>query len=475
MFAYFAELPDKRGKQGKQYDNERGGKLSSKSCGKVVLWQIKKILHCHFPDLSNRLHSIKDPRTGVEYRIEELVMSAIVLFMLKCDSRNDFNNKSKDLTFAKNYKLIFGMRVPGMDAVNDLFERISPEEFEKIHCLLINALIEKRVFHRLRIFKNYFCIAIDGTGVYNWGDNPNDSIRQYALKKESKTGKVSYSSQILEAVLVCRNGLKIPLLSEWIANDGEDYDKQDCELKAFKRLSVKIKKYFPRLPVCILADGLYSNIVIMDICQQYGWKFITVFKDGNLPSIWTEVESLLPLSGGSFNREQYISNSTHRITCKYRWIKNIEYQKHSIAWIECVQESVHHKTNIQTTNRFVFLTDFDINEKVVFSIITAGRARWNIEDCFNSLKNRGGSLHHKFNRNSFNAIKNWHNARLLAFMIEEFVKHSSELLVLKKEDSKLTWKELWKRLISYLTMCSVNKLIVEFDNWSKSLRQVRLE
>jgi len=182
------------------------------------------------------------------------------------------------------------------------------------------------------------------------------------------------------------------------------------------------------------------------------------------------------LSGGAFTRQQYFSDSTHRITRNYRWVKNIEYQKHRIEWIECVQETVHIKTDIKKENRFVFLTDFDLNDNNVFHIIMAGRARWNIEDCFNTLKNRGGALHHKFNRNSFNAIKNWHNARLLAFMICEFVQHSSELVLLKKSDSKLTWKELWKRLISYITAYNVEEALVEFDNWiSESRRQVRLE
>ena len=31
-------------------------------------------------------------------------------------------------------------------------------------------------------------------------------------------------------------------------------------------------------------------------------------------------------------------------------------------------------------------------------------SRWSIEDHFNTQKNRGGKLHHKFNRNNFNAI-----------------------------------------------------------------------
>lgn len=37
----------------------------------------------------------------------------------------------------------------------------------------------------------------------------------------------------------------------------EGGEKQDCEIKAFKRLAKKIKSYFPQLKVMVLLDGLY--------------------------------------------------------------------------------------------------------------------------------------------------------------------------------------------------------------------------
>jgi len=476
--------------------------FSARESSRIMLWQIKKILHCHFPDLSRRLLGLCDPRKAEQYTIEELVMAAIVLFLLKCDSRNDFNNKSKDEQFSANYRRMFGLNLPHMDAVNELFEQMLPYEMENIRCRLINALIEKRVFHKIRFFDKCFCIAIDATGVYNWGNNPSDEVREFALtkkygkskeaekgkdkqadkgeesdngKESDKKRKISYFSQVLEAVLICKNGTSIPVMTEWIANEGEDYDKQDCESKAFKRLAVRLKKYFPKLNICILADGLYSNISLMDICKEYEWKFISVFKDGNLPNVWKKVESLLPLSKAVKCHTQHTNESNHRIKRTYRWLEGIDYQKHKIVWLECVQESVNMKTGERQENRFVFLTNLEVKESNVISILAAGRARWFIEDHFNTQKNRGGHLHHKFNRKNLFAIKNWHNARQLACAIEELVKHTAELQQLKNEDQKLTWKTLWENLNSYLTMLSVEVQMTDFEHWSKSQRQVRLE
>jgi hypothetical protein len=368
------------------------------------------------------------------------------------------------------------MELPHMDATNDLFKVLDVQEMEKIHCRLISTLIEKRVFHRFRFFQEYRRIAVDGTGAYNWNENPPEDIGKYAVTKEYKNGKVTYYTLLLEAVLVCKNGMTIPLMTEWIANDDlKEYDKQDCESKAFKRMAVRLKKYFPRLSICILADGLYSNVSIMNICKENRWKFITVFKDGNLKSVWEEVNSLLPLSGGASSCQHHSSNSTYWITRSFRWIKDLEYQKHSIHWVECVQEMVHRETGEKSdVVRFVFLTNMDVNIGNIADILMAGRARWLIEDHFNTQKNRGGRLHHKFSRNSFNAIKNWHSTRQLAYLIKELVKHSTEVQELKKSND-LTWKKLWEIIKGYLFYCSVNQLMESFENWSKKRRQIRLE
>jgi len=440
-----------------------------------MLWNIKKVLHCHFADLSARLLAMNDPRSCETYTIEELVMAAIVLFMLDCKSRNSFNIKAREEFFNKNYTRLFGLELPHMDATKDLFVLLDFRELEDVRCCMISRLIEKRVFHKFRFFKEYSHIAIDGTGAYNWGDNPPQNIEQYALKKESKNGKITYFSLLLEAVLVCKNGMTIPLMTEWVANDGEDYEKQDCESKAFKRMAVRLKEHFPRLNICILADGLYSNVSMMNICQEYGWKYITVFKDGNLPSVWQEVESLLPLSGAISSYKQNVCNSTHWITRTYRFINHLEYQKHSIHWVECVQEMVHRKTNEKSdTKRFVFLTNMEVNSANIVDILMAGRSRWLIEEHFNTQKNRGGNLHHKFCRNDFNAIKNWHNTRQLAFIVKELVKHTNEVQELVKS-KKLTWRELWEIINGYLYFCSSNQIMESFEAWCKNRRQVRLE
>jgi hypothetical protein len=101
---------------------------------------------------------------------------------------------------------------------------------------------------------------------------------------------------VLEANLVFHNGVTLPLPSEFLsyAEGDPDDHKQDCELKAFYRLTARLKAYFPRLPILLLLDGLYPNGPLMALCHHYGWQFMIVLPDKWLPSMWEEVEALKP-------------------------------------------------------------------------------------------------------------------------------------------------------------------------------------
>lgn len=68
--------------------------------------------------------------------------------------------------------------------------------------------------------------------------------------------------------------------------------KQDCELKAFKRMTEKLKKAFPRLPIILLIDSLYTSKQVMDTCKEYKWDYIIHFKDGSIPSVAEEYEKI---------------------------------------------------------------------------------------------------------------------------------------------------------------------------------------
>jgi dipeptide/tripeptide permease len=137
--------------------------FDANASGRVMLWNIKKVLHCHFSDLSAHLCELEDPRKCEMYTIVEMVMSAIVLFILNCQSRNAFNIKARENMFHNNYRRLFALELPHMDAINDFFKLLDFKKMEEIRCQLVSRLIEKRVFHKFRFFEEYSHIVIDGT------------------------------------------------------------------------------------------------------------------------------------------------------------------------------------------------------------------------------------------------------------------------------------------------------------------------
>lgn len=45
-------------------------------------------------------------------------------------------------------------------------------------------------------------------------------------------------------------------------------------MRAFGRLSERIKTFFPRLPILLLLDGLYANRPVMQRCHANHWQFM---------------------------------------------------------------------------------------------------------------------------------------------------------------------------------------------------------
>ncbi|MBF0227875.1 MAG: hypothetical protein HQK76_20705 [Desulfobacterales bacterium] len=155
------------------------------------------------------------------------------------------------------------------------------------------------------------------------------------MKKTSKNGTVTYFHNVLEAKLVSENGFCISIGTEWIENKDKTYDKQDCEIKAFVRLSDKLKSDYPHLPICIQGDGLYPNQTFFNICKKNGWEFIATFKDGNLPSVWKEAIGLKDLELKN-KRSELINKAGNEIKRFYSWVNGIDYKGFTINWYECV-------------------------------------------------------------------------------------------------------------------------------------------
>ena len=385
--------------------------------------------------------------------------------MIKTGSRNAFNNSTNEGRFESNYHKLFKMRIPHMDTVNNVMCRIVPNELELLKLHMIRTLLKKKTFHKFRLFQKWFVIAIDGTGIMSFSKRHCE----HCLTKTTKNGKTTYFHNVLEAKLICSNGFAISIATEWIENPEGDFDKQDVELKAWLRLAPKIHKMFPRLPICITADGLYPNQTFFSICKRYQWRFIVTFKDGNLPSVWKEVAILKGITADNRSNQAILIGKKH-ISSEYTWINRIDYEGFLINWIECIETIQNIQTQKKETKQFVHVTDMDIDKSTAANISQTGRLRWKIEnEGFNVQKNQGYNLQHKFSRVNLTATKNYYQCLQIAHLI-------NQLLILGNTfqnllTGKTTIKHLWIAMTGCLMHTEIDSATIK--KISKHKMQVR--
>jgi hypothetical protein len=389
------------------------------------------------------------------------------MFIFKEGSRNAFNNDAKEDCFKENYQRIFKRRLPHMDTVDDFIKLLDSGQLETIKSALISALIEKRVFHKFKFLGRSFIIAVDATVVATY-----DKYSSECLSRTSKNGITTYLHSVLEAKLVTSNGLSISLATEWLSNDEQTdtFKKQDCELQAFKRLSEKIKKFFPRLPICIVADALYPNQGFMEVCEQMNWDYIVTLKEGCLKALQRIIAVRYLVSG---TLEESAINKTQKITRTYRWINNLEHLGHPLHWLECIEKFENIDTGQIETTRFVHITNIELNAFNIKHVSQSGRQRWKIEnEGFNAQKNTGYRLGHKYSRSSFQAFKNYYQCLQIAHMINQIVEASSTVKELLAENKKSTIRHLQKIVMAILSLVHLDQ--ADFDKMDQTTFKIKI-
>ena len=61
--------------------------------------------------------------------------------------------------------------------------------------------------------------------------------------------------------------------------------KQDCEIRTFKRMIKRIKSNFPKYKFIITGNGLYATTPIINICNMNNWFYIFNLKPDRLKEI----------------------------------------------------------------------------------------------------------------------------------------------------------------------------------------------
>ncbi len=319
--AYVKHTQQKRARQRNQQQQRKARQNRERQEKRNLMFRLKKSIDHHFPDLYEKIEAIPECRKKQpDYSLLELIMAGVAMFLFKKGSRNAMNNERDEPQFRKNYERLFKTRLPHMDTVEDVMEVLDEKHIETLKTELVKGLLTKKTLRNYRLLGHSYLVVIDGTHVMD----VKEGHCAHCLHQTFKNGKVRYFHNVVEAKLVGEHGLCLSLATVWVENP-EEYDKQDCEFKGFQRLAEKLKACFPRLSLCIVADGLYPNQTFFRICQEHGWSWIVTFKEGNLPSIWKRV---LQRQGLNHNRrqEEHFHQGGQEIHRTYEWHPRMTYR-----------------------------------------------------------------------------------------------------------------------------------------------------
>ena len=381
-----------------------------------------------FGGFGRMFQAVRDPRhpAFITYPLPAVLTAGVLMFLLRLGARRQIGLmlRQNSPSSAKFQALFDVETCPHGDTVDETSKRLSVAEVQESVTWTTEVLIRRKVLYRYRLFDRYFPVSVDGTGMLTFPERHCPHCMT-----TTRNGHTTYYHPVLEAKLVTRDGLVFSLMTEFVENPAQYPDKQDCELKAFYRLAKRLKKRFPRLPICLLMDGLFAGGPTFSICDKYHWKYIIVLQEKDLSSVQEQFNALLDF----FPENHLLFHPADQYQTRqvFHWVNDIEYvdsedNEHTVSVVRCLETKPDRKTRELKTTRFKWITNIKVKMNNVTELSNeGGRLRWKIEnEGFNVQKNGGYALEHIYTHDPVSA-KVFYLLLQIAHTIAQLIEYGS--------------------------------------------------
>lgn len=401
--------------------------------------ECNKIQNIFYPELFSKFEDVTDPRHSsyIDYSCKEMLGTIYYKGIAGISSMQSMTRAFTDEIVTSNLYQFMGSKskdyLPHGVTLNEFLERVDPSELEKIQKDIAYRMIRRKTFDDAKVKKRWL-VLIDGTELDEGFQKKNDYYLSRTYNRGEENEFVKYHRSVLEAKLYLGNNLICSIATETIENS-EEYNKkhmsdeavkQDCESKAFIRLAAKLKKNFPRLPICIVADGLYVSTRVIKTCTSYGWDYIIRYKEGCAPLI----------------EEEYQATPEKNKIGKAEYVNGIVFVTLDVNVLKYSEKRI--KDGEEKTTKFTWIASLEITDKNAEKLVNAGRSRWKIENQgFNRQKRWQGDIEHACSFNE-RAQKNHY----LLEQISDFIKQLYEYFFLKKNEIKKAQKNISSELLA---------------------------
>lgn len=402
-----------------------------------IFSDVVKIIKQYFPQLNSKFNELTDTRhqSYVEYQMSIITVTRLLGLICGLKSMRETTEKFNTDETIKNIANLLEMEleeIPHYDTINNVFEKLDIAELRKIQKYMVNRLIRSKMFDKYRFKDKYFQIVIDGTGIMSFKERHCKHCLKKVYNKGEENEYAIYYHYVLEAKLVVGE-IVISIDSEFIENEDENVEKQDCEIRGFYRMAKRIKKEHPKLPIIISGDSLYACEPVMTVCKENKWEYILRLKEERIKLLGEEIRGL-EKAELSDNVIKYWNN------LKYGEVR-IQKEANVLKYYEKKEEEV---------TEFLWITSFEITEKNKEDIVKFGRQRWKIEnEGFNIQKNGTFDIEHMYSKN-YNAMKAHYFfiqfAHTIRQLLEKGINYMIELKMSIKEVSAILTQALTQNI-----------------------------
>jgi hypothetical protein len=396
-----------------------------------------------FPDFNDWLDEVPDRRCQerITYHPRFLLWLGILLFVGKLGSRRqlDFKYREGGTCVLNNLNGLAQTDqdgIPCNDTLDDFLKPLTIAEVAAVRARMMNRLIRMRVLDSARV-QGRLVLGIDGSGylVFRW------KHCEHCLTQRCGEHTL-YCHKVLEAKILGPAETVLSLGSEFIDNRdqangpepvGEQKRKQDCELKAARRLLSAVRKEFPQLRLCLSLDALYACGSGFALGADFNASFVTVFKEGSIPTLWLEFQTLLEMC--PTNRLEVFEDNWRHV---YRWVDELPYTDSDNR--EWKLKAIHYKgegpKGEQSEWSWLVSADLVVSKATVERIVWgAARPRWREENQgFNVQKNSGLNLEHAYSEKDHFGV--YYHLLQMAHIVLQLLEKGSLLLELARQCGK---------------------------------------
>jgi len=357
---------------------------------------------------------------------------------------------------SSNVSSLFGVdRIPEDTQLREVLDTLPSTSFRPLFKEFFSRLQRGKHLEPLRFIGQKYLVPLDGTQYFT----SQQISCSHCLKKEHKSGEVTYSHQALQAAIVHPSHRQaIPLMAEDIRNE-DGKKKQDCEINAAKRFIPALRKDHPKLEIVLLGDGLFSKNPMIETVRDNRMDYIFVAKPDDHKYMMQDI------TGREEEVQEFRVEQDKGKVFVYKWIKDVPLNGRedafSVNYFELQILAPNKHGEFKRNYRCSWVTNLPLSKDNIEHMVKGARCRWKIEnECFNNLKNQGYCLEHNFGHGSEHLAFNFYLLTLLAFLFHQIFELTDHLF----QQARARWSKilLWEKLRTLVCYFF-------FDSWEQIL------